>query len=392
MIHKKIFLSLGILFLFSCHSTNQKTTDKFDLQKAEIIQMQKALLPDRRDAIFDLEIFPAGEQVVIKGKTDRADLKTALFSQLQAADIKFIDSLSLLPVEEFKNQMGICRLSVANLRAAPKHSAELVTQVLMGMPLQIYEKKNDFYRVKTPEGYYAWVDAAGMEIVTEEAFIDWLQKPKVIITSHCGKTYEKTSTNASVVSDFVLNDVFVWLYDDKDFSRVLYPDGRQAFISKKNLLSMTDFVKQTQQVTGNDIVRWARQYLGIPYLWGGTSTKGLDCSGFSKNVYAQAGYLLPRDASQQVQIGQPVQITDDFSYLQPGDLLFFGRKKDGKEKITHVAVHIENGTIIHATGEVKIESLNPSSPLYNDKRRKTLLQARRLLGKYPQTFVKQYGK
>ena len=102
--------------------------------------------------------------------------------------------------------------------------------------------------------------------------------------------------------------------------------------------------------------------------------------------------MLPRDASQQVKIGKKIEITDDFKNLQPGDLLFFGSINNGKEKITHVAIHIKNGRIIHATGEVKFESLNPQDADYNPDRRKSLLQARRIYHQYPQNFAKIYSQ
>jgi cell wall-associated NlpC family hydrolase len=100
--------------------------------------------------------------------------------------------------------------------------------------------------------------------------------------------------------------------------------------------------------------------------------------------------LLPRDASQQAKIGKAIQLEEDFSNLQPGDLLFFGRKEHGQNKITHVAIHINNGQIIHATGEVKIESLNPNDADYNKYRHQSLLAARRVLSYYPQNLLSIY--
>jgi len=383
---KKTFLLVFISFLISCNNSENSLSG----QEETIQSIKKTILPDSRDAIFDLTLHPEKDKWIIKGATDQKALKEAFLKALDSAHIQYTDSMSVLPVDDFKNKIAVCRLPVANLRAQPKHSAELVTQVLMGMPLQVFEEKNDFYSVKTPEGYYAWVDRAGIEILPNEAFSGWLNKPKLIVTNHCGKTYSKPSKQSEVVSDFVLNDVFAWLYDEDHFACILYPDGRKAFLPKDDCLKLTDFEKQNKQITGDDIVNDARRYLGISYLWGGTSTKGLDCSGFSKNVYAQAGYLLPRDASQQVKIGKPVEITADFKNLQPGDLLFFGRKLKGKDKITHVAIHIKDGLIIHATGEVKIESLNSDSELFNEQRLKSLLQARRIIGYFPQSLVHIY--
>ncbi len=119
----------------------------------------------------------------------------------------------------------------------------------------------------------------------------------------------------------------------------------------------------------------ARDYLGVPYLWGGTSTKGFDCSGFTQIVYRMNNYSLPRDASQQVQLGRPVALEDDFAHLLPGDLLFFGPRP---ERITHVALYLGGKRYIHSSGQVHIASLDPADELYNDYRYTTLRTARRV--------------
>ena len=384
---KKVFIIVFITGFWSCQT--YKSLQQLIQTNQMVAQIRHKLLPDKRDHIFRLQLLERNKTITLKGATDFPELKQKIIQSLTQKGYKVIDSLKLLPDEKFKNRIGITRLSVANLRAQPKHSAELVTQTLMGMPLKIYEAQNGFYHVKTPEGYYAWVDATGIEIVSRPEFEKWLAKPKIIITTACGKVF-KSPTDTVPVSDYVLNDVFALKKIQNDYALVEYPDGRSGYIKKEAFLTLKQFKEKNQTANANDLLNKAKQYLGTPYLWGGTSTKGLDCSGFTKNVYAQLGYLLPRDASQQAKIGQAVQITSDFSHLMPGDLLFFGHKQNAKDKITHVAIHMGNGRIIHATGEVKIESLNQNDKNYNPDRYKTLLQARRILGQLKQDFVKFY--
>ena len=385
---KKVFLVVFFVGFWSCQT--YKPLNQLIQTNQTVTQIRHKLLPDKRDHIFRLQMVELNKKITLKGATDFPELKQKIIQSLSQKGYKVIDSLKLLPDEKFKNRIGITRLSVANLRAQPKHSAELVTQTLMGMPLKIYEVQNGFYHVKTPEGYYAWVDAAGIEIVSRQKFKQWLTKPKIIITAQCGKICKKPYADAVPVSDYVLNDVFALKQMQDDYALVEYPDGRNGFLKKGTFLTLKQFEENNKKADADDLINNAKQYLGIPYLWGGTSTKGLDCSGFTKNVYAQLGYLLPRDASQQVKIGKTIQITADFSQLKPGDLLFFGHQKNGKDKITHVAIHMGNGRIIHATGEVKIESLNQNDKDYNPDRYKTLLQARRILGKVKPVYTKYY--
>jgi len=391
---KKIFFAFALLGLVNCTSTQSYQEMSRMVEVGNIItEVKTEHLPDPRNGIFEIQTHKFKNKYILKGQTDKPALKQTLLKKLEQKNIPYIDSIRLLPLEKFRKLRAVTRLSVANLRAQPKHSAELVTQTLMGMPVELLDEQEDFYRIKTPEGYYAWVDAAGIQIMDLKAYSDWIVQPKIICTSLFGHIYSKPDIASLPVSDFVVNDVFALISEADGFARIQYPDGRTGYISGKDYISLDEFTGTVKHyITGYDVVNYARQYLGIPYLWGGTSSKGLDCSGFTKTVYAQTGFLLPRDASQQVKIGLPLQITEDFHHLAPGDLLFFGTIKNGKQKITHVAIHIDKGQIIHATGEVKIESLNPANDNYNPDRAKTLLQARRIIGHYPQQFTDYYIK
>ena len=384
---KRISIFLLILLHISC---NIQIVDKKEHTRNLLDKIVKQYLPDKRDHIFEISIDKIGDKVIVSGKSDYPKAEKTLIDALKKNNIPYENKIVSLPTGSFKNIKGITRLSVANLRAQPKHSAELVTQTLMGMPLIPLEEKNGFIRVKTPENYYAWVDKAGIELKQISDFNQWLNKPKIIITVNYGQSYAEKDKK-EVVSDYVLNDVFALIKSGKDFYQVQYPDEKTAFIPKSDAILLTDFEKLAKEVNGQKIIRQAQKLIGTPYLWGGTSSKGMDCSGFTKTVYASFNYNLPRDASQQVKIGKEIEMNKkDFSNLQSGDLLFFGYEKDGKTKITHVAIHIGNGKIIHATGEVKIESLNPKDPNFNPERLKSLKAVRRIINFYPQNFSQTY--
>jgi len=138
----------------------------------------------------------------------------------------------------------------------------------------------------------------------------------------------------------------------------------------------------SRNVDAENIIATAANFMGRPYLWGGTSPKAMDCSGFTKMVYYINGVELARDASQQVKDGDVVELDPELKHLQKGDLLFFGSKAtpEKKERIWHVAIYLGNGKIIHASGAIKIESLLPSDANFAEKRLKTLIKARRIIG------------
>ncbi len=153
------------------------------------------------------------------------------------------------------------------------------------------------------------------------------------------------------------------------------PDGRRGYVKKSSMMDEAAFRSQPKPKPGQ-LVKLAREFTGHPYLWGGLSTKGFDCSGFTKTIYRLHSIDLPRDANMQVKMGSPVPFDSTFSTVKPGDLLFFGRALD---KITHVGMYIGDYRYMHSDGMVKINSFHPKHAEYSPYRFKSLRAVRRIL-------------
>lgn len=347
--------------------------------ETKLTELKQKFAPDKRTAIFEFDL--ENSKLI---KTDQKQAYEELMDFMKMNNIKSDDyNVELLPSKELGDKIyGIVNISVANLRSDPKHPAELATQALLGDPVKVLEDNNDYwFRIQTSDNYIAWTDDDGFHPMNKKEFDNWINAKKIVYTSSCGFSYIEKSDNSQRVSDLVAGNLLKYLDEDDNFYHVEYPDGRKAYVNKNDAQIFDEWFSKAE-ATQKTIVNTAKTFMGLPYLWGGTSFKGVDCSGFTKTVFRLNGVILQRDASQQVNTGVLVDTHDkDFSKLEPGDLLFFGHHaKEGKrERVTHVAIYIGGGEFIHASGKVKINSLDPKADNFSKFRYSQFIRAKRIL-------------
>jgi hypothetical protein len=163
--------------------------------------------------------------------------------------------------------------------------------------------------------------------------------------------------------------------------KVILPNGKIAYVPASDVLEFDKWLL-SREPNADNILSTAVQFLGFPYMWGGTSIKAMDCSGFTKTAFYLNGVILERDASQQAKTGEDVDIREGFDNLQKGDLLFFGSKatQERGERITHVGIYMGNGEFIHSATSVRINSLIPDAYNYYEGSTR-LVRANRLITK-----------
>jgi hypothetical protein len=266
---------------------------------------------------------------------------------------------------------ALAALSVSNMRATPDHTAELVSQVMMGTPLLVLDFKDKFYQVQTPENYLGWLDAKGLELFTNQQMEVWKKSARFFYNNISGFAYDVAGNTGEIVTDLVLGDLFEVESADNDFLRIKIPDGRSGYVRQTECISFDDWCSLKPDI--RSVVSVAGKMMGFPYLWGGASSKAADCSGFTKLVYYSRGIILARDASQQGRYGEPVDFSN-MDNLQPGDLLFFGASA---QRISHVGIYLGKGEFIHSSGRVQISSIIPGDPKHDPDRNQ--VAARRIV-------------
>ena len=302
-------------------------------------------------------------------------------------------------------RMAVTALSENMMRLNPDYESPLETQALMGTIVEIIGEESYWRQVVTPEPYTAWCTNLGLVEMTAEQINEYKAAPKYICTTQHSGVYETPSLKSRRLSDLSMGNLLRIVYTEgkkvkpsvkKKWAEVMLPDGRKGWTPAADLKPFAEWAGK-QKLTAENIVSTAMQFEGTPYLWGGASSKGLDCSGLVRLTFMMNGHLLPRNASQQVNHGREIIMECDHSItpdsdklyqemlkrtknLQPGDLVFFGSPETfwSKEKITHVGIYIGNGRIIHASHKVRVNSLIPGEKDYYENSHR-LLKARRFI-------------
>ena len=340
-----------------------------------IEQVRKKYAPDKRVALFYAEL----DSNRIVGKTNLPLAKKELLTHLKSNGYTLLDAVKILPDLDIldNRNFGIANISVMNLRTQPKESAELASQALLGTQLKVLDKERNWYMIQTPDNYIGWADGSTFARMTKERNENYFLHEFLMFAKPYGFSFAKADENSQTISDLTWGNLLAVKDTLQEFYEVIYPDGRNAFILKKEAIGYKEW-KQNVAASEQNLVNAAFKMQGLPYLWGGTSWKGVDCSGFIRMIYQTNGILLPRDASQQVWIGNEVA----FDSLQVGDLLFFGEKAttEKSEKVVHVGMYIGNKEFIHSSGMVKISSFDEKSARYDAYNLGRYLRAKRVLG------------
>lgn len=288
--------------------------------------------------------------------------------------------LLCLPLCLAAEEWGIVNVSVTNTRERPAYSSGQESQALLGMPVRVTDRMNEWLQVETPDAYVAWTLGSTVKRVSREELTAWNTAPQVVVTALYAQVYSQRSTKSAAVSDVVGGDRLRLVGRRGKYFHVAFPDGREGFLHRSACQPIDEW-RNRLKADAQSILHTARSLTGVPYMWGGTSPKGVDCSGFVRTTLYLHDIIIPRNASQQARTGERLEIAPDFSNLVPGDLLFFGSRGDESrpERVVHVAFYVGDGRFIHSSGFVREASLRPGDPDYDDYNRGRLLFAARVL-------------
>ena len=313
-----------------------------------------------------------------------------------------------------EKRMAVIEFSTSYLRLQPDYESPLETQELMGTVVEIVGESGYWREIISPQPYKAWCTDQGLVEMSTEELKAYEAAPKVIFNELYGHIYMSPSDKAETLCDLVGGNILRYVGKKGKWTQVMLPSGKTGYVQSKFLKKHEGFrsiamgegsAESISPETTEAIIAQAEKLLGVPYLWGGMSAKGVDCSGLVRISHLMNGILLPRNASQQIKCGDRVAMQVDPSYhedgsrqnpdgsyseafigqmkkrvmnLQRGDLVYFGTPAtdDKPMRVTHVGIYLGNNKIIHSSHRVRINSLIPGDPDYYENAHRLIAATR----------------
>ena len=330
-----------------------------------IQRLETVLAPDPRGVCFALDVAVEANTTSVSGRVENEHTRRAVVRAVDrcpGADDVEIDIETLAAT---KKRLTTCA-AAAPVRAEPSADAEQVTQVLYGSEIEAYDRRAGFNRVRTPSGYLGWL---AREHLSEPGATPKWQPNAVLSTTESGVIMDSNQPDCAPDVFFPGTPCRVENMGEQRIEVSFLP-GSSATFSNESVVRLPSNQPTNTADIGSDILETAEQFHGTPYVWGGLTLEGVDCSGLVWIAYRCAGMTLPRDSDQQATVGLSVE---DESY-NAGDLLCFPG---------HIAISCGGQAFIHASGSagtVCRGSLDPAVDTYEPALQDSMTDARRLTG------------
>lgn len=348
-----------------------KASDRVAAIRAAARDIRTAFVDDPRREVFEVraraETLPS---VRVESTLPEAGL--AFARRLQADGIDADIHLRVLPDPTLQPRgEALVRAGLAPMYVRPTMNSTLMTQYAMGHRLTLLGRRGRFWRVRGEDGHVGWVHFGYLLRGELEWALAWERaEGRTPLVSLGAELEDETGVFARLPwGARVLQEAG---------GRVLLPDGRTGTIAAGELVAI-DRLRDRFPPRGESVIRTARRWLGVPYLWGGVTVHGVDCSGLAQSTYWLHGLALPRDSDMQIAVGMELdtEVGDAWSGLRPADLLFFAEDR----QVNHVALSLGGSRIIHASatnGGVAMNDLAGDAPIERILR-DAFVGARRLL-------------
>jgi gamma-D-glutamyl-L-lysine dipeptidyl-peptidase len=334
-------------------------------------EVRANLAPDPRVEVFEVRTSGPADRPTVRGATTLAAAADAFREHLAQAGVNADVSLRVLPDPGLAPRSeGLIRAPIAPVYRRPTFNSPQVTQYVLGARVTLLSRRGRFFRVRGEDAHVGWVHRGYIARGEPDWALVWERgeegEPVVSLGAEVhdqeDRVFARLPWGARVLQ--------------QGGGRILLPDGRSGRLAAGEVVA-ADRLLDRFPPRGESVVRTARRWLGAPYLWGGVTPHGVDCSGLVQSVYWIHGVAMPRDSDMQARVGAEVVPGDAFENLRAGDLLFFSDSR----RVDHVAMSLGGSHIIHASagnGSVDLNDMTGDRD-YEALLRRVFVGARRLL-------------
>ena len=313
---------------------------------------------DPRLVFVRVRTAPDGDLVC---ESSDSSLLARVQTEVAARAVRPVDT-ALLPTANLTGFAAWVVASVAEVRRTPSHTAEQITQALQGEVLRPLLHEDGWVLGVLPDGYVGWVRDWHLRIVPVAAPTRFLSECDARVAIPWVQIHAAAQSDAAVVGETIHGTRVRRRARERDGAEVELPGGRSGWLPESALRAgCGDWARDVAALLSTLL-----RYQGVPYLWGGKSPKGFDCSGLVQFGFGLHGFALPRDADQQARVGVEVE------RAEAGDLIYFGR-----DRVTHIAVALDASRFVHARGEVRINALAAGTPEHDPELRALVRGVRR---------------
>lgn len=362
---------------------------RFPQEAAERLEaLKQERFGDGRTTVFDVQL--AGLEkggVKVCGQVLEAHQKETLCAALEDIAATEEDIAVLLKAD---TPWALVSRVVSDLFGRPDGLAERLNQALLGDPVRILEQNDHWARVQLGrDGYLGWIHREALWACDARACRDYLEACRHLVLAPLADAWDSPDGAAQKLGMLPLGLKVCVRETRAGFAAISLPDERRWWVRQESLLPDSSWPRADESGI-RTCLGLVRRLVGVPYLWGGCTPFGYDCSGLTQVFWSLMGVNLHRDADQQYRQGTAVAVTPDGCGAQPGDLLFFGkpgnRETGDQPEIPHVALSLGDADYLHANGSawsLTCNSLSPAAPHYRADLHRSLLGVRRYRGGIP---------
>ncbi len=350
------------------------------LVKDAVEMVHKQMASDQRTAVFEVTSTVQEGRAHLTGRVHSMQIHQALFETVQQVPglRSVVNETKVLPSGNIQPKIyGVANLPVVNLGLKPfaDTGKSLATQAGLGETLRILDESNGWYLVRMWDDYLGWVNGSSIVRMASDELAQYRAGAQAEITAKT--TILRDQPGGSLLTQAVQGVSLPLRSAEAKQGQVelMLPDGRSAWVAQGDIRVHENAVATFATKKGIEaVIATAKQYVGLPYLWGGTTALGFDCSGFTQFALRINGYQVLRDANMQYTQGDPVERVE----LERGDLVFFSTYAAGP---SHMGIYLGDGEYIHSSGSlgVAISSFSPSAKNYSADLDQKYVGARRVI-------------